>query len=85
MDIVKYWSDGRKKAMAYLKESEVSTCDEIDIDKTLKEEPGVDMLRPYCQATSVRVLSGDRTVYDLLDADPSDDEYTEVDVFPGDN
>ena len=83
VDVVKCWSDGQQKAMSYLMALQIFNDDELDIDKILKEEPGVDMLRPYCRSTSVGVLSGDRAVYDLAGANPNDDEYAEVDVLSG--
>ena len=83
VDVVKCWSDGRQKAMSYLMASQIFNEDELDTDKILKEEPGVDMLRPYCRSTSVGVLSGDRAVYNLAGANPNDDEYAEVDAFSG--
>ena len=55
---------------------------DLDIDILIKEEPGVDMLRPYCRATSVGVHSGDCDLYNLANACPNDDEYAEVDDFP---
>ena len=39
------------------------------------------MLHPYCRATSMCLLSGDCTQYDLVGTHLNDDEYEEVDDF----
>ena len=81
MDIPNCWMEGRKKVLKYLSELDIFSRDKLNIDKIMKDEPGVDMLHLYCQTTLVGVLSGDRPQYDLLSADLNDDEYDEVDDF----
>ena len=43
------------------------------------------MLCPYCRATSVFVLAGDRVLYDLQSKDPNDDECEQVNKWTNTN
>jgi len=83
VNVVECWTDGRVKAIDILKASQIFVNAELDIDKIVKDEAGVDMLRPVCRATHVGVQSGDRATYDLAgDVNAIDDEYQELDSYP---
>ena len=43
------------------------------------------MLHPYCRSTSVGVLAGDHTLYNLQSEDPNADEYKEVEEWTNTN
>ena len=79
LDVVKCLIQGREKVLQYLSASDISTRDKLDVDRIIKDGSGVDMLHPYCRATSMCLLSGDCTQYDLVGTHLNDDEYEEVD------
>ena len=57
VDVAKCWKQGRDDALAILKESGVFSDAEMDISTIVRDEPGVDMLRPYRE--QIGVLAGD--------------------------
>ena len=76
VDEVACWEKGRNEALSILSVGAVFTDAELDINSIVKNEPGVDMLRPYRER--VGVMSGDRArelvVVDLSEAMDDEDE-----------
>ena len=70
------WNKGKDQALEILRSSRLFSANDLNIDRILEMEPGVDMFRPYCR--TIGVLAGDRAEYDLIDLDgEADDEEEE--------
>lgn len=70
------WNMGRDQALEILRSSRLFSANDLNINRILEMEPGVDMFRPYCR--TIGVLAGDRAEYDLIDLDgEADDEEEE--------
>ena len=69
VDLKDCWNKGREWAVAKLSDSWAFSIDELDVNRIVNVESGVDMLRPYRIRKAIGVLAGDRAEYDLVDLD----------------
>jgi len=92
IDVVQCCKDGWDNSLKHLCESDLFNEEELNIGSIVKNEPGVDMLRPCWRKTSVGVHTGDQAQYNLeLDnkglvdlAAKGDDKAEEIDAHKGD-
>ena len=69
VDLKDCWNKGREWAVAKLSDSRAFSIDELDVNRIVNVESGVDMLRPYRICKAIGVLAGDRAEYDLVNLD----------------
>jgi len=59
------WQRGREEAIAVLRNADIFLNAELDINLIKMNEPGVDILRPYC--VQIGVLAGDTPTIHIVD------------------